>query len=57
MLYYTILFFLICVMAGVLGFGGPASTAAEISRVVFLAFLVLSATSLVLAFSRRRRSA
>jgi len=56
MSYYTILFFLIAVMAGVLGFGGPASTSAAISRVVFIAFLALSAASLVIAVLRRRRS-
>ncbi len=57
MSYYTTLFFLIAVMAGVLGFGGPASTSAAISRAVFIAFLALSAASLVIAVFRRRRSA
>ena len=57
MFYYTIVFFLIAVMAGALGFGGPASTAAEISRVVFIASLVLSATSVVLGTFRHRRRA
>jgi uncharacterized membrane protein YtjA (UPF0391 family) len=49
MFYYTIMFALIAVMAGTVGLSGPASTAAAMSTGVFIAFLALSAASLVLA--------
>jgi uncharacterized membrane protein YtjA (UPF0391 family) len=54
MFYYTIVFVLIAVMAGAVGLGGPPSTAGTISVAVFIAFLALSAASLVLAIFRPR---
>jgi uncharacterized membrane protein YtjA (UPF0391 family) len=47
MLGYAITFFLIAIIAAVLGFGAIAGTAALIARVLFLIFLVLFAVSLV----------
>jgi uncharacterized membrane protein YtjA (UPF0391 family) len=47
MLYYTILFLLISVVAGVLGFGVIAGTAATIAKVLFILFLVLFLGSLM----------
>ena len=47
MLYYTIVFFLITVLAAALGFGALAGTAALIARVCFILFLVLFVASLL----------
>ncbi len=52
MLGYAISFLIIALIAGVLGFGVIAGTAAMIARVLFLVFLVL----FVAAFLRGRRS-
>ena len=52
MLYYTIVFFLIAVLAGALGFGSLAGTAAVIAKVSFIIFLVLFVVSL---FRGRRK--
>jgi len=54
MLSYTILFVVIALIAGVLGFGVVAGTAATIAKVCFFLFLVLFVVSLV---SGRRRVA
>ena len=48
MLNYAILFLIIALIAGILGFGVIAGTAAMIARVLFLIFLVLFAASLLL---------
>ena len=41
MLYYCIVFLIIAILAGALGFGAIAGTAALIAKVLFLLFLVL----------------
>ena len=46
MLSYAILFLIIALVAGVLGFGVIAGTAAAIAKVLFLVFLVLFALSM-----------
>jgi uncharacterized membrane protein YtjA (UPF0391 family) len=51
MLSYSITFLLIALVAGVLGFGVIAGTAALIAKICFLIFLVLFIVSL---FSGRR---
>jgi uncharacterized membrane protein YtjA (UPF0391 family) len=51
-LYYAIVFFLIAVLAGILGFGAIAGTAALIARVCFILFLVL----FIAALLRHRRT-
>jgi len=50
MLSYTITFLLIAIVAGILGFGVIAGTAATIAKVLFLVFLVLFIASM---FNRR----
>ena len=50
MLSYTITFLLIAILAGILGFGVIAGTAATIAKVLFLVFLVLFIASM---FNRR----
>ncbi|WP_424810420.1 DUF1328 domain-containing protein [Roseococcus sp. YIM B11640] len=47
MLTWTIIFLVVALIAGVLGFGGVASTATGIARVLFFVFLVLFAVSLL----------
>lgn len=46
MLYYSVTFLLIAILAGVLGFGAIAGTAAMIAKVLFIVFLVLFIASL-----------
>ena len=46
MLYYTLIFLMIALLAGVLGFGVIAGTAASIAKVLFVIFLVLFIASL-----------
>lgn len=48
MLYWAIVFFLISLVAGFLGFGGVSTAAAGISKILFFVFLILAAITLVL---------
>lgn len=41
MLRYAVIFFVIALIAGVLGFGGIASGAVEIARILFIVFIAL----------------
>ncbi|WP_298376817.1 DUF1328 domain-containing protein [Azospirillum sp.] len=54
MLYWTLMFFVVALIAGVLGFGGIAAATAEIARILFFLFLVLFAASLIMGLFRRR---
>lgn len=54
MLGYTLIFLLVALLAGALGFGIIAGTAALIAKVCFVIFLVLFIFSLLRANSRRR---
>lgn len=47
MLYYALMFLLIALIAGALGFGVVAFAAAEIARIVFFVFVVLFLVSLI----------
>jgi len=49
MLYYAVVFFIIAIIAAVLGFGVIAGTAAMVAKVLFIVFLILA----VLSFLRR----
>lgn len=53
MLGYSLMFFVIAVAAGVLGFGVIAGTAAWIAKVLFFIFLIVFVISLI----RGRRAA
>lgn len=53
MLYWALMFFVIALIAGVLGFGGIAAGAVEIARILFFIFLVLFVISLVAGGFRR----
>lgn len=47
MLRWSLAFFVIAIIAGVLGFGGVAAGAADIARVCFFFFIVIFLVSLV----------
>ncbi len=47
MLYYSVVFLVVALLAGVLGFGVIVGTAAMIARVLFLIFIVLFIVSLL----------
>jgi len=47
MLYYAALFFVIALLAGVLGFAAISGTAATIAKILFIVFLALFIVSLL----------
>lgn len=53
MLYWALVFFLIALAAGVLGFGGISIAAAGVAKILFFVFLVMFIVSLVAHASRR----
>jgi uncharacterized membrane protein YtjA (UPF0391 family) len=48
MLHYALIFFVVALIAAVLGFGGIAGAAAGIAKILFFVFLVLFVVSLVM---------
>jgi uncharacterized membrane protein YtjA (UPF0391 family) len=48
MLYYSVIFLVVALIAAVFGFGLVASTAVGIAKVLFFLFLILSVLSFVL---------
>jgi uncharacterized membrane protein YtjA (UPF0391 family) len=48
MLYWAVIFLVVAIVAGALGFGGIASTSAGIARVLFGVFLVLFIVTAIL---------
>jgi uncharacterized membrane protein YtjA (UPF0391 family) len=53
MLYYALMFLLVALIAGALGFGIVAFAAAEIARIVFFVFIVLFLAGLISHMLRR----
>ena len=53
MLYWTLVFLLIAVVAGVLGFTGLEVAAAGVARILFVVFLALFIVSLAVRGARR----
>ena len=47
MLYYSILFLIVAIVAAILGFGGLAGTAAWVAKTLFIDFLILFIVSLI----------
>jgi len=45
MLHYTVVFFVIAIIAAVFGFGGIASGATEIAKILFFVFLIVTVIS------------
>lgn len=56
MLYWAIVFLIISLVAGLLGFAGVASTAAGIAKLLFGIFLILFLVFLVLSLIRGPRT-
>jgi uncharacterized membrane protein YtjA (UPF0391 family) len=55
MLGWTLIFFLVALVAAMMGYTNIALGAAAIARVLFILFLVLFIASLVIELLRRRR--
>ena len=55
MLYWAAVFFIIAIVSAMFGFGGIASTAGSMAKILFYLFLVLFVVSLVLGVGRRGR--
>ncbi len=53
MLYYAAAFLVVALIAGVFGFGGIAASAAGVAKLLFFAFLLVAAVSLVIGLLRR----
>ncbi len=53
MLYWSIVFFVISIIAAIFGFGGVAEGSADIAKVLFVVFLVLFVVSLIFGSGRR----
>lgn len=45
MLHYSVVFFIIAIIAGIFGFGGISSGASEIAKVLFYVFLAVTIIS------------
>lgn len=54
MLHYAVVFFVIALVAALLGFTGIAAGAVEIAKVLFFIFLVLFLVSLIAGLMRRK---
>lgn len=54
MLYWAAVFFVVAVIAAVLGFGGIAAGATEMARILFFVFLVVFVVTAILGLTRRR---
>ena len=57
MLYWALVFFIVAVVAAVLGFGGIAAGATTIAQVLFFVFLVVFLVSLITGLARKHRHA
>ena len=55
MLRWAATFFVIAIVAAVLGFGGIAAGASEIARILFFVFLVVFVATLIMGMTRRNR--
>ena len=53
MLYYAAVFFVIAIVAAVLGFGGIAAGAASIAKILFVVFLIGAIAAVLLGLFRR----
>ena len=55
MLKWALAFFVLALIAGFFGFGGIAADVASVGRILFVGFLVLSASALIANAIRARR--
>ncbi len=54
MLQYAVVFLIIALVAGLLGFTGIAAGAVQIAKVLFFVFLLLFVASLIVGLMRRK---
>jgi uncharacterized membrane protein YtjA (UPF0391 family) len=55
MLYWAAVFFVIAIIAALLGFTGIVASAVAIAQILFYIFIVLFIVSLILGIARRQR--
>jgi uncharacterized membrane protein YtjA (UPF0391 family) len=55
MLYYALIFFIVAIIAGALGFGGIATATAGIAQILFFIFLIGFVVTLVMHLLSGRR--
>lgn len=53
MLYWSIMFFVVSMVAALFGFGGIAAASADIAQILFFIFAVLFVISLVFTLARK----
>jgi uncharacterized membrane protein YtjA (UPF0391 family) len=53
MLHYAVVFFVIAIIAAVLGFGGIAAGAAGIAKILFFVFLIVAIGAFLMSLFRR----
>ena len=54
MLHYAVVFLIIALVAAIFGFGGIASSAVGIAKILFFVFLVMAVISFVLGLLKRK---
>lgn len=54
MLHYAVVFFVVALVAALLGFTGIAAGAVEIARMLFFIFILLFLASLIIGLIRRK---
>lgn len=54
MLHYAVVFLVIALIAGVLGFGGIAASSVGIAKILFFVFLVMALLSFVVNLLKKR---
>lgn len=52
MLHYTVVFFVIAIVAAIFGFGGIAAGATEIAKILFFVFLAITIISFLMGRKR-----
>ncbi|WP_439646708.1 DUF1328 domain-containing protein [Salidesulfovibrio brasiliensis] len=55
MLFWTVVFFIIALVAGIFGFGGISAAAAGIAKLLFFIFIIAFIVSLIMGRRRRMR--
>ncbi len=53
MLHYSVVFLVIALIAAIFGFGGIASGAVEIAKILFFIFAIMAAISFVISLVRK----
>lgn len=53
MLHYSVVFLVIALVAAIFGFGGIASGAVEIAKILFFIFAIMAAISFVVSLVRK----